>query len=377
MHDIQMVDLSRQYEKIKKEIDEGIQQVINSTQFINGDATKNLASSLAEYNGSSYCLPCANGTDALQIALMALGLQPGDEVITVPFTFVATVEVVALLGYKPVFVDIDPKTFNMDMSKLEEAITPATKCIIPVHLFGQSAEMETLMAIADKHGLAVVEDNAQALGCDFKSRDNARKKTGSIGHIGTTSFYPTKNLGGYGDSGALFTNDSKLADAIRMITNHGSDRKYYYDSIGVNSRLDSIQAAILNAKLPHLDEYNRKRRQAADYYDRLLSDVPGITLPYRASYSEHVFHQYTIRVEKGRDELQAFLKEKNIPSMIYYPVPLHMSSAYGYFGYKESDFPVSEKAAREVLSLPMHTELDADQIEYIVAAIREFQQNNN
>lgn len=372
-----MVDLARQYQKIKKEIDAGIQEVIDNTQFINGDATRNLAISLASYNGSAHCLPCANGTDALQIALMALGLKPGDEVITVPFTFVATVEVVALLGLKPVFVDIDPKTFNMDMSKVEEAITPATKCIIPVHLFGQSAEMETLMAIAEKHGLFVIEDNAQALGCDFKGRDNKRKKTGSIGHIGTTSFYPTKNLGGYGDSGALFTNANTLADAIRMITNHGSDRKYYYDSIGVNSRLDSIQAAILNAKLPHLDEYNRQRRQAADYYDRLLSDVPGITLPYRASYSDHVFHQYTIRVEKGRDELQAFLKEKNIPSMIYYPVPLHMSSAYGYYGYKEGDFPVSELAAKEVLSLPMHTELDAEQMEYITAAIREYQQNNN
>lgn len=370
---IQMVDLVRQYEKIKKEVDEGINEVIQTTQFINGTATKQLSKNLAEYNGSKFCLTCANGTDALQIALMAFDLKPGDEVITIPFTFVATVEVVALLGLKPVFVDIDPDTFNIDVKALEQAITPQTKCIIPVHLFGQAANMDAIMDIAARHNLYVIEDNAQAIGCNYTGASGVSRKTGSIGHIGTTSFYPTKNLGGYGDSGALFTNDEALATKIRMITNHGSDRKYYYDSIGVNSRLDSMQAAILNAKLPHLDNYNRLRRQSADYYDQLLKDIPGITIPFRNKESDHVFHQYTIKVENGRDRLQEFLKERDIPSMIYYPVPLHMSSAYGYYGYKEGDFPVSEHASTQVLSLPMHTELDAEQIEYIAEAIKSFQ----
>ena len=368
-----MVDLVRQYEKIKQDIDKGIDEVIQSTQFINGSATKKLASDLASYNGSGHCLPCANGTDALQIALMALDMQPGDEVITVPFTFVATVEVVALLGFKPIFVDIEPDTFNMDVAAIEAAITPKTKCIIPVHLFGQASNMDAIMAIAEKHNITVIEDNAQAMGCDYTGKDGKPRKTGSIGHIGTTSFYPTKNLGGYGDSGAIFTDDENLASRIRKITNHGSDKKYYYDSIGVNSRLDSMQAAILNAKLPHLDNYNRQRRQSADYYDQLLKDIPGITIPFRSPESSHVFHQYTIKVEKGRDALQEFLKKKEIPSMIYYPVPLHLSSAYGYYGYSQGDFPRSEKAAEQVLSLPMHTELDAEQIEYIVDAIKSFQ----
>lgn len=367
-----MVDLSRQYDAIRQDIQQNWEEVISTTQFINGTATKKLAADLAAYLDVQHCIPCANGTDALQIALMALGLQPGDEVISIPFTFVATVEVVALLQLKPVFVDIDPQTFNLDASQLEKAITPRTKCIIPVHLFGQAANMDAIMEIAERHGLFVVEDNAQAIGCNYRMKDGSSRKTGTIGHIGTTSFYPTKNLGGYGDGGALFTNDDALAAKMQTITNHGSDRRYYYDAIGVNSRLDSLQAAILNAKLPHLDNYNRRRQQAADYYDQLLGNIEGIEIPFRAATSDHVFHQYTIRVKHGRDALQQYLQEAGIPSMIYYPVPLHLSNAYAEFGYKPGDFPVSEHAAAEVLSLPMHTELDAEQIEYIAASIAAF-----
>ncbi|KRP04768.1 MAG: transcriptional regulator [Sphingobacteriales bacterium BACL12 MAG-120802-bin5] len=367
-----MVDLSRQYDAIKQDIQQNWEEVITTTQFINGAATKKFTADLAAYLDARHCIPCANGTDALQIALMALGLQPGDEVISIPFTFVATVEVVALLQLKPVFVDIDPHTFNLDAAQLEKAITPRTKCIIPVHLFGQAADMDAIMAIAEKHQLYVVEDNAQAIGCNYRMKDGSTRKTGTIGHIGTTSFYPTKNLGGYGDGGALFTNDDTLAAKMLTITNHGSDRRYYYDSIGVNSRLDSLQAAILNAKLPHLDQYNRKRQQAADYYDKLLAGIEGIEIPARAATSNHVFHQYTIRVKNRRDALQQFLQEAGIPSMIYYPVPLHLSKAYAEYGYQPGDFPVSEHAATEVLSLPMHTELDADQIEYIAMSISNF-----
>lgn len=367
-----MVDLSGQYLKIKEEVDNGIQQVIQTTEFINGTATKQLSKGLEEYLGVAHCLPCANGTDALQIALMALGLQPGDEVISIPFTFVATVEVVALLQLKPVFVDIDPLTFNMDPELIESKITPRTKAIIPVHLFGQAANMERIMAIANQYGIAVIEDNAQAIGCNYRFSDGTTSKTGTIGHIGTTSFYPTKNLGGYGDGGALFTNDHDLAARIRTITNHGSDRRYYYDSIGVNSRLDSLQAAILNAKLPRLDEYNRMRKQAAEYYDMQLGGIEGVTTPAKGDHSDHVYHQYTLRIKKDRDGLQKFLAEKGIPSMIYYPVPLHLSSAYMAYGYSVGDFPVSEKAAAEVLSLPMHTELTSDQLDYICESIKEF-----
>ncbi|MFN3939854.1 MAG: DegT/DnrJ/EryC1/StrS family aminotransferase [Chitinophagales bacterium] len=373
MRKIQMVDLHTQYLKIKDDVDAGINKVITTTEFINGSATKNFSADLGKYLGVKHCLPCANGTDALQIALMALDTQPGDEVITVPFTFVATVEVVALLKMKPVFVDVDAESFNIDVTQIEKKITPRTKAIIPVHLFGQAANMEKIMTIAQKHNIAVIEDNAQAIGSTFTFADGTKKKAGTIGHIGTTSFYPTKNLGGYGDGGALFTNDDSLAAKMKIITDHGSSVKYYYDSIGVNSRLDSMQAAILHAKLPHLNVYNKLRQQAAAYYDHKLKNVPGITIPKRSTYSDHVFHQYTIRVANNRDGLKEHLSANGIPAMIYYPVPLHLSSAYKSYGYNSGDFPVSEKAAAEVLSLPMHTELDSEQMDFITQTIIDFQ----
>ena len=374
MRKLQMVDLSSQYARIQDAVNAGLQEVIQSTQFINGTATKQFTAALAQYQGLQHVIPCANGTDALQIALMALDLQEGDEVITVPFTFVATVEVVALLKGKPVFVDVDPKTFNIDVAALREAITPRTKAIIPVHLFGQSADMAPIMEVANEHGITVIEDNAQAIGGTYTFPDGTVKKTGTIGQMATTSFYPTKNLGGYGDGGAIFTTDDALAQKIRIICDHGSSRKYYYDAIGVNSRLDSMQAAILHVKLQHLDTYNEQRRAAADQYDQLLKDIPGITIPYRAPNAQHVFHQYTIRVEAKRDALKDHLQTLGIPSMIYYPVPLHLSDAYKIYGYQEGNFPMSELVAREVLSLPMHTELDAEQIQFVCDAIRGFMQ---
>ena len=374
MRKLQMVDLSSQYARIQDAVNAGLQEVIQSTQFINGTATKQFTAALAQYQGLQHVIPCANGTDALQIALMALDLQEGDEVITVPFTFVATVEVVALLKGKPVFVDVDPKTFNIDVTALREAITPRTKAIIPVHLFGQSADMAPIMEVANEHGITVIEDNAQAIGGTYTFPDGTVKKTGTIGQMATTSFYPTKNLGGYGDGGAIFTTDDALAQKIRIICDHGSSRKYYYDAIGVNSRLDSMQAAILHVKLQHLDTYNEQRRAAADQYDQLLKDIPGITIPYRAPNAQHVFHQYTIRVEAKRDALKDHLQTLGIPSMIYYPVPLHLSDAYKIYGYQEGNFPMSELVAREVLSLPMHTELDGEQIQFVCDAIRGFMQ---
>lgn len=374
MRKLQMVDLSSQYARIQDAVNAGLQEVIQSTQFINGTATKQFTAALAQYQGLQHVIPCANGTDALQIALMALDLQEGDEVITVPFTFVATVEVVALLKGKPVFVDVDPKTFNIDVAALREAITPRTKAIIPVHLFGQSADMAPIMEVANEYGITVIEDNAQAIGGTYTFPDGTVKKTGTIGQMATTSFYPTKNLGGYGDGGAIFTTDDALAQKIRIICDHGSSRKYYYDAIGVNSRLDSMQAAILHVKLQHLDTYNEQRRAAADQYDQLLKDIPGITIPYRAPNAQHVFHQYTIRVEAKRDALKDHLQTLGIPSMIYYPVPLHLSDAYKIYGYQEGNFPMSELVAREVLSLPMHTELDGEQIQFVCDAIRGFMQ---
>ena len=371
MKPIQMVDLLSQYKRDREEFDAGLHAVIESTHFINGQATKTFCKELAAYLEVSHVLPCANGTDALQIALMALGLEPGDEVITVPFTFVATVEVVALLGLKPVFVDIDPDTFNMDPSQLEAKISPKTKAIIPVHLYGQSCAMQEIMAVADKYGVPVVEDTAQAIGSEYKWAGGKKQKAGTIGAIGTTSFYPTKNLGAWGDGGALMTNDEDLARKIHLVTNHGSSKKYYYDSIGVNSRLDSMQAAILQTKLSRLDQYNSRRRAAASFYDEALSGVGDLTLPHRAPYSSHVFHQYTLKTG-SRDALRAHLSDADIPSMIYYPVPLHLSPAYAAYGYKEGDFPVSEKMSGEVISLPMHTELNDDQLNYITQAISEF-----
>lgn len=367
-----MVDLSGQYEKIKTEIDSGIQEVIDTTEFINGTAVKKFSSELAAYLDAKHVLPCANGTDALQIALMAIGCEPGDEIITVPFTFVATVEVVALLKLKPVFTEIDPHTFNIDENRIEEKITPRTKAIVPVHLFGQSANMEKIMAIAAKHNLFVIEDAAQAIGCDYQFTSGKKQKAGTIGDIGTTSFYPTKNLGGYGDGGALITNRDDLAQKIKIICDHGSSRKYYYDAIGVNSRLDSIQAAILRAKLLHLDAYNEKRIAAAGFYNEKFKDLPGVQLPATATYSNHVYHQYTLLIENNRDEMKEFLQSKGIPSMIYYPVPLHLSNAYKIYGYNQGDFPVSEQIASQVLSLPMHTELDEEQLSYIAGHVIDF-----
>ena len=376
MRKLQMVDLGTQYAAIRDEVNAGIQEVIDSTQFINGSATKAFASELGQYLGVQHVIPCANGTDALQIALMAIGLEEGDEVITVPFTFVATVEVVALLKGKPVFVDVDPLTFNMDARAIEAKITPRTKAIIPVHLFGQPADLSPIMELAEKHGIYVIEDNAQAIGSNYTFPNGDTVKAGSIGHLATTSFYPTKNLGGYGDGGALFTNDDTLAQKIRIICDHGSSRKYYYDAIGVNSRLDSMQAAILRVKLRNLDIYNMRRIASADQYDALLNVIPGITIPTRVQNATHVFHQYTIRVKKHRDALKDYLQSKGIPSMIYYPVPLHVSDAYRIYGYQPGDFPVSEMVATEVLSLPMHSELDAEQINFICGEIAAFMQAN-
>ncbi|HMX04129.1 MAG TPA: DegT/DnrJ/EryC1/StrS family aminotransferase [Chitinophagales bacterium] len=376
MRKLQMVDLGTQYAAIRDEVNAGIQEVIDTTQFINGSATKAFATELGQYLGVQHVIPCANGTDALQIALMAIGLEEGDEVITVPFTFVATVEVVALLKGKPVFVDVDPLTFNMDARAIEAKITPRTKAIIPVHLFGQPADLSPIMELAEKHGIYVIEDNAQAIGSNYTFPNGDTVKAGSIGHLATTSFYPTKNLGGYGDGGALFTNDDTLAQKIRIICDHGSSRKYYYDAIGVNSRLDSMQAAILRVKLRNLDIYNMRRIASADQYDALLNVIPGITIPTRVQNATHVFHQYTIRVKKHRDALKDHLQSKGIPSMIYYPVPLHVSDAYRIYGYQQGDFPVSEMVATEVLSLPMHSELDAEQINFICGEIAAFMQAN-
>lgn len=373
MRKIEMVDLKSQYQAIKPEVDAALHAVIETTSFIGGPTVQTFADDLAAFTGSRHVIPCANGTDALQVALMALDLKPGDEVITSPFTFVSTAEVIALLGLKPVFVDIDPQSFNMDVTKIEARINPKSRCIIPVHLFGQAADMEAMMGIAGEHDLFVVEDNAQAIGAEVTFRDGAKKMAGNIGHIGTTSFYPTKNLGGYGDGGALFTQDDELAHKLKLICNHGSDRKYYYDSIGVNSRLDALQAVVLSVKLKRLKAYAQRRQWAAGVYDRLLKDTRSITIPHRVAHSTHVFHQYTIRVARGkRDALKDHLATKGVPTMIYYPVPLHLSAAYMQYGYKQGDFPVCEQVAGEVLSLPMHTELDEEQIAFICTTIKEF-----
>ena len=366
-----MVDLGSQYANIKEEIDQALMDVTASSAFINGPRVKEFTANLKNYLDAGFVVPCANGTDALQISLMALGLEPGDEVITTPFTFVATAEVIALLGLKPVFVDIEEDTFNIDPNAIKSMIGAKTKTILPVHLYGQSANMGAIMEMAKEHGLSVVEDNAQAIGAEYID-GNDRRKTGTIGDIGCLSFYPTKNLGAFGDAGATYTNDEELYKKMMLITNHGSDRKYYYDSIGVNSRLDSYQAAILDIKLKHLDEYTASRNRAAAHYDNALGNHPAITIPARASYSTHVFHQYTIKVDGDRDGLQTYLREQSIPSMIYYPVPLHVSSAYAKYGYKEGDFPVSEKVSHQVISLPMHSELDEEQLGYITDHVIKF-----
>ncbi len=369
---ISMVDLHTQYLHIKPEIDIAMQKIFDTTSFIQGGVVKEFSQNLAQYLGCKHVIPCANGTDALQIALMALDLQPGDEVITAPFTFVATVEVIALLGLKPVFVDVNPLTFTLDENKLATAITPKTRAIVPVHLFGQIANMEAIMAIANQHNICVIEDNAQAIGADYTFTNGSTQKAGTIGHIACTSFFPSKNLGCYGDGGAITTNDDALAKKIQIICNHGSEVRYYHESIGVNSRLDSLQAAVLNVKLPRLDVYNRARQAAADYYDNALKNNPFITLPLRASYSTHVFHQYTLLVSERRDELVKHLSEKQIPTGVYYPLPLHLQKAYSYYGFKAGDFPISENLALHCISLPMHTELTEEQQNYICQSILDF-----
>ena len=367
-----MVDLQSQYQRIKQDIDEGIQEVIQSAAFIKGKKVTDFQHHLEQYTGAKHVIPVGNGTDALQIALMALGLKPGDEVITPTFTFIATAEVVALLGLTPVVVDVDWDTMNMDMDAVRRAITPKTKAIVPVHLFGQCVEMEALMDLAKEHNLYIIEDACQAIGAQYTFSNGEIKQAGTMGHIGCTSFFPSKNLGCYGDGGAIFTNDDELAARMQAIANHGMVVRYHHDMIGVNSRLDSIQAAVLDAKLPHLDEYITARQQAAEYYDKVFASNEKVLIPCRAPHSTHVFHQYTLRViGADRDSLREGLAEKGIPAMIYYPVPLHQQKAYLDPRYKEGDFPIAERLAACVLSLPMHTELDEEQLEYITSTVTE------
>lgn len=367
-----MVDLQSQYYRIKSEVDNAVTNVMDSAAFINGPEVKKFQEELEGYLGVKHMIPCANGTDALQIALMALGLEEGDEVITADFTFAATVEVIHLLKLKAVLVDVNYDTFTIDPEKIRKAITPKTKAIIPVHLFGQCADMGQILEIAREHNLFVIEDNAQAIGAEFTLPDGSVKKSGTMGHIGTTSFFPSKNLGCYGDGGAIFTNDDDLAYKMRGICNHGMYERYYHDEVGVNSRLDSIQAAVLRKKLPHLNGYNEARQWAADFYDDAFRDCSNILTPTRAGNSSHVFHQYTLRIKNGkRDDLKKFLDEKEIPAMIYYPVPLRKQKAY-FQESNDADFVNTDKLTKEVLSLPMHTELDEEQLRYISDAVLEF-----
>jgi len=373
---IQMVDLKRQYTKIKSQVDAAIGEVLESSAFINGGAVQKFAGDLQTYLGSRHVIPCANGTDALQIAMMALGLEPGDEVITPSFTFIATAEVIALLRLKPVFVDVDPQTYCLDVAAIEKAITPKTKAIVPVHLYGHVADMEPLMALAAKHNLYVIEDNAQAIGADYTFKDGSKKKAGAIGHIGCTSFFPSKNLGCYGDGGAIFTNDDELAAKLRMVANHGQSARYYHDVVGCNSRLDSVQAAVLNIKLPLLDEYIAARRAVADAYDAAFAGIPQITTPYRAPYSYHVFHQYTLQLNGAdRNELQQYLSTKGVPAMIYYPVPGHRQKMFEDFGGAAYNLPVTDSLTTKVISLPIHTEMDPDQLEHIIQSVKSFLNN--
>ncbi len=368
-----MVDLIGQYNKIKDEIDQAVIDVIRSSKYINGPEVKLFGEELEKYLGAKHVIPCANGTDALQVAMMALGLKPGDEVITASFTYVATAEVIALLGLTPILVDCDPVTFTLDPEQVEAAITGKTKAIVPVHLFGQCADMERIMQIAEKHNLYVIEDNAQAIGAEYTFSDNKKVKAGTIGTIGCTSFFPSKNLGCYGDGGAIFTNDDDIAAKIRMIANHGQRVRYYHDSIGVNSRLDSMQAAILRVKLRYFDSYLTARQQAAKYYNDAFADVAELTAPRTSSKSTHVYHQYTLITERiNRDEMQKALAEKGIPSMIYYPVPLHMQKAYQSERYPEGSLPVTEQLCKSVISLPIHTELDAEQQDVIIDGVKSF-----
>ncbi len=373
MRPLQMVDTGTQYLKIKDKVDAAVISVMNSSQFIGGSVVNNFATNLAKYHGSRHVIPCANGTDALQIAMMALGLKAGDEVITPSFTYIATVEVAALLGIKPIFVEVDKHSFCIDPIEIEKAITPKTKAIVPVHLYGHAADMESIMAIAKKHNLFVIEDNAQAIGNDYTFSDGRTKKTGSIGHIGCTSFYPSKNLGAFGDGGAIVTDDDSLADKLRMIASHGQSKRYYHDVVGCNSRLDAMQAAILDIKLGHLDEYIAARRKAADFYDAAFSSHPKIQIPCRAENNIHVFHQYTLIInDADRDAMNLFLAERGVPSMIYYPVPAHRQKMFDAFGGSEYILPVTDWLTERVISLPIHTELDEEQQQFIINTVLEF-----
>ncbi len=368
-----MVDLKGQYQKIKSDVDEAINRVIESTAFINGPEVKSFQTELEDYLQVKHVIPCANGTDALQMAMMALDLQPGDEVITASFTFVASAEVIALLKLTPVVVDVDPDTFNVDPESIRKAITPKTKAIVPVHLFGQCADMELILAIAREHKLHVIEDTCQAIGADFTFSDGRKAKAGTMGDMAAMSFFPSKNLGCYGDGGAIFTNNDELAEKLRMIANHGMKVRYYHDSIGVNSRLDSMQAAVLRIKLRHLDEYNNARRAAADFYDKAFAGVAQLKTPVRAPFTTHAFHQYTLVTDGiDRNALQEHLLSHGVPAMIYYPVPLHMQKAYIDPRYQEGDFPVTEDLCRRVISLPMHSELDEEQLEFITHKVLQF-----
>lgn len=371
--EIKMVDLQGQYLRIKDEIDNAIQNVLMSTAFIQGPQVKSFADALSKYNHGAHVIPCANGTDALQIAMMALNLKIGDEVILPVHTYVATAEVIALLGLTPIFIDVDEKTFNVDPSQIKEKITAKTKAIVPVHLYGQCADMEPILKIAKENNLYVIEDLAQALGADYTFSDRTVKRAGNMGIIGSTSFFPSKNLGCYGDGGAIFTMDSSLAEKMKMISTHGQKVKYQHDIVGVNSRLDTLQAAILEVKLRYLDTYTRKRNEVANYYDEHLSDVSFIDLPTRAKNSSHVFHQYTIKT-KGidRDGFKKYLHDRGVPSMIYYHIPLHLQKAYRQDRFAEGSFPVTEKLSKTVLSLPIHTEMTEDELSYICQTIKSF-----
>jgi dTDP-4-amino-4,6-dideoxygalactose transaminase len=372
MEKIQMVDLRSQYLRIKDEVDGAIQKVLTSTAFIQGKEVGEFAKALEKYVDTPYVIPCANGTDALQIAMMALDFKPGDEVIVPVHTYVATAEVIGLLGLKPVFVDVDEKTFNIDITRIEKKITKKTVAITPVHLYGQCADMEQILGLASEYNLHVIEDAAQALGAKYTFSNKKTRHAGTMGIIGTTSFFPSKNLGCYGDGGALFTRDEKLAEKIRMIANHGQRVKYHHDIIGVNSRLDTLQAAILQVKLNYLDEYALKRHEVADYYDKNLAGIKGLVLPHRVPNSTHVFHQYTVKVEGKRNGLKEQLAAAGIPTMIYYPVPLHMQNAYRQKDFGEGTFPVTEKLSKTVLSLPIHTEMTEEQLEFIVSTIKQY-----
>ena len=370
MISIQMVDLKQQYLRLKPEIDAAVQRVLDSTAFIQGSSVYKFEEQLAQYTGSKHVVSCGNGTDALLAALMSLGVGTGDEVITVPFTFIATVEAIAFLGAKPVFVDVCADDFNMDIRQLEQAITPKSKAIVPVHLYGQCANMGPILDIANKHNISIIEDACQALGAVYTCSDGTEKKAGTIGTIGCTSFFPSKNLGGYGDGGALMTDNDALAEKLRAICRHGSKERYHHQYIGLNSRLDTLQAAILQVKLQHLDDFIAARQQAADFYTHSLSEVKGLVLPQRVPYSTHTYHQFTIKVDANRrDALRKYLSDKQIPTAVYYPIPAHLQAAYQYLNYREGDFPVSEQLCKEVLSLPMHTEMTTEQLQFITETI--------